>query len=305
VGRASQLLLLAVGCYGPHAETGSPCDLDHPCPAPQVCIANRCEGPIDASGSMDGRDGPTGPDMDQDGVADTVDNCPTIANPDQYDDDGDMLGDACDRCPMVADPADPDSDGDGVGDACDPRPATPGDAWVTFESFHTATPAGWTIPTGWQVTGGALVSPSDVTFSGDVTYAASLADAFVMTRFTVTAVDANAGALYRSAGALTAVGVGEYRCLIRDTATGGTNGGISVDSMPAASQALTGVVLGTTTTMKFSKRFLNLDCAGATTDGRMWDATMLDITYSSGNTGVRVQHAVARFDYVAIVKTGP
>lgn len=38
-------------------------------------------------------------DADGDGVADGVDNCPTVANADQIDSDGDGIGDACDNCP--------------------------------------------------------------------------------------------------------------------------------------------------------------------------------------------------------------
>ena len=58
-------------------------------------------------------------DTDGDGVADTSDNCPNVANADQVDVDGDGIGDACDNCASVANPDQADSDGDVVGDSCD------------------------------------------------------------------------------------------------------------------------------------------------------------------------------------------
>ncbi|MBW1881265.1 MAG: thrombospondin type 3 repeat-containing protein, partial [Deltaproteobacteria bacterium] len=64
-------------------------------------------------------------DPDGDAVGDSVDNCPTVPNPDQENSDGDELGDACDNCPTVFNPdqLDPpnqlDTDGDGFGDACE------------------------------------------------------------------------------------------------------------------------------------------------------------------------------------------
>jgi hypothetical protein len=42
------------------------------------------------------------PDNDGDGVADSVDNCPTTANADQSDNDGDGIGNACDPTPDPA-----------------------------------------------------------------------------------------------------------------------------------------------------------------------------------------------------------
>jgi hypothetical protein len=49
-------------------------------------------------------------DTDNDGIPNEVDNCPTIANPDQADYDGDGIGDVCDPCndfkPSIASPGD-------------------------------------------------------------------------------------------------------------------------------------------------------------------------------------------------------
>jgi hypothetical protein len=45
------------------------------------------------------------PDADHDGVPDSKDNCPNVANPDQKDSDHDGIGDACDGCPNDSNPA--------------------------------------------------------------------------------------------------------------------------------------------------------------------------------------------------------
>ncbi len=63
------------------------------------------------------------PDADLDGVPDSEDNCPSVANPDQADNDADGLGNACDNCPSIANLDQVDSDSDGVGDACDNCPS--------------------------------------------------------------------------------------------------------------------------------------------------------------------------------------
>ena len=55
------------------------------------------------------------PDDDGDGIADTGDNCPVIANASQANLDGDSMGDACD----------PDMDGDGFANGGDCAPVDP------------------------------------------------------------------------------------------------------------------------------------------------------------------------------------
>ena len=77
----------------------------------------------------------TNNDTDGDGVPDTSDNCPLVANPDQQDTDHDGIGDACetsvtdtdgdgvpdsiDNCPSISNPDQKDSNGNGVGDVCE------------------------------------------------------------------------------------------------------------------------------------------------------------------------------------------
>jgi hypothetical protein len=86
-------------------------------------------------------------DEDGDGVVDTGDNCPLLANANQYNPDGDShgggcdncllvdnedqsdvdddtWGDVCDICPEVYDFGQQDADGDGMGNACDPCPGS-------------------------------------------------------------------------------------------------------------------------------------------------------------------------------------
>ena len=59
------------------------------------------------------------PDADQDGIADDVDNCVDLANPQQEDADSDGYGDVCDLCPEDESTDQADTDGDGYGDICD------------------------------------------------------------------------------------------------------------------------------------------------------------------------------------------
>ena len=72
------------------------------------------------------------PDDDQDGIANSCDNCPWVSNPDQADSNSDGIGDVCsdidedgiidteDNCPDIYNPEQNDEDNDGLGDECDP-----------------------------------------------------------------------------------------------------------------------------------------------------------------------------------------
>ena len=60
-----------------------------------------------------------GIDRDEDGVGDSVDNCPTVPNPGQQNSDADPHGDACDNCLLVDNANQCDADLDGFGSACD------------------------------------------------------------------------------------------------------------------------------------------------------------------------------------------
>ena len=81
-------------------------------------------------------------DSDGDGVPNNIDNCVSVANPDQMDEDNDGIGDACDEgadidtdgdsipdiidnCVDIANTDQADDDNDGIGNACDSAPITP------------------------------------------------------------------------------------------------------------------------------------------------------------------------------------
>lgn len=58
-------------------------------------------------------------DIDGDLIPNSLDNCPTVPNPNRANADGDRYGDACDNCPFVANDGQEDYDNDLQGDVCD------------------------------------------------------------------------------------------------------------------------------------------------------------------------------------------
>ena len=79
-------------------------------------------------------------DSDNDGIIDSIDNCPNTPNANQLDSDNDGIGDACDlspqdddddndgilndddNCPLIANPGQEDNDDDDIGNVCDSTP---------------------------------------------------------------------------------------------------------------------------------------------------------------------------------------
>ena len=81
------------------------------------------------------------PDADADGVPDSTDNCPSLANADQANADGDNLGDACD----------PDANGDAIADVLQPSGTPAG-------SFSNAVQGRINPTTGTLVSGSITVA---------------------------------------------------------------------------------------------------------------------------------------------------
>lgn len=109
---------------------------------------NQCQWIADGAPSCAGANqtciggGSGAPDSDNDGIADSTDNCPNDANTDQSDTDNDGIGNACDstpngeivdtdndgiadstdNCPNDANADQSDNDNDGIGNVCDSTP---------------------------------------------------------------------------------------------------------------------------------------------------------------------------------------
>jgi hypothetical protein len=83
----------------------SPCDDGDACTEGDFCFNGHCSGEFVCPAPGD-------EDVDQDGVVDGEDNCPTKANAEQFDLDGDSVGDACDG----------DIDGDDISNEDDEFP---------------------------------------------------------------------------------------------------------------------------------------------------------------------------------------
>merc|ERR1712013_691641 len=110
---------------GPDRDLDGWPDYDLPCQDEKCRMDNCVDTPNSGQedGDGDGIGDACDDDADNDGIPNTPDNCPLVANPDQFDTDPngeDMRGDACDNCPYLPNLDQEDTDRDGLGDECDP-----------------------------------------------------------------------------------------------------------------------------------------------------------------------------------------
>jgi thrombospondin type 3 repeat protein len=258
-----------------------------------------------ADGALDGMfdaapDGPA--DTDGDGVPDAVDNCPTLANPDQRDHDVDGRGDVCDLCPHIPEAFDLDSDGDGVGNSCDPHPATAGDRRALWSGFYDATDI-----MGWPVSGSASVSLGRLvigTTTGGFQYILppmQFTNAYVVTGVRAVAVGAASPAIEIQTGNNTVSQA--YACYVATTATTDV---YAYDFWPgqmaqAASKSWAGTFAANSDFVVADKIAANVHTCSFTQA-----ATIAAPTQSAGpHAGYMLlgaQNATAAYDYVFVVE---
>jgi hypothetical protein len=261
-------------------------------------------------------------DMDGDGIPDESDNCPTVRNPDQYNEDGDDRGDACDLCPHMAGTvpgSDGDDDGDGIGNQCDPRVGT--DHLVLFDGFNDARVlASWQSREGsnpWTISGGQLHQPDTtadmpqmIIWTGQAITGEVVADTTLHVD-SVSTTGVNARLLAVAGGYHIGSPITAYACGLRAGSAGVTATSTawhfanpptidftasSPTAMTMAAGAHAHALLHATPQGSDS----TLDCS---TDGI---ATPLAVTgyVPDGYPGIRALNVTASFDYIFVVAVG-
>jgi Thrombospondin type 3 repeat len=252
-----------------------------------------------ADASVDAPDADPSNDQDHDGIVDSLDNCPTVFNPDQRDHDGDKRGDACDLCPHIATLTDTDTDGDGIGDECDPRPNQAGDHVVLWEGFYDASSiTGW-IPGGaggdWFWQNGTLVQ--QIASSGERTFTApnSYQHIYVATSFVVGALQT--GGLL---GFCSGVASPQQYCCVLDQSGPTllvTTGGVPVSTpWPSTFAPDDHIQLVQNTAT-------NNHCDASTSSGAH-AAVSSTLAATAGKLDLYAASAAATFDYLFVVEIG-
>ena len=308
------------GCYAPTPAPGAPCDpVSDNCPAEQTCQASgggfvcappgtlvgdaRIDSPVvDAPTDAPADAPPPTPDVDSDGIPDATDNCPMIANADQYNEDGDRFGDACDPCPPVADDNPADTDGDGVANACDPRPAIGGDTLVLFEGFSGGIPASWIKNGPWTATGGdahiaALGGKANLSFPAPTTGHHTISAGVVVDDLPSSG-DAAVGVV-TSWDHVARTGLychltqwtGEKAVVLNAVASSGT----VLDSTTYEMTA------GAPYVLDFRRDAASYGCTGTRGNTSATASGSSPVTASTAETGLRVVHADATYAWVMVV----
>lgn len=120
--RDANVGILDSGADAANTEAGNPDSAQTDAGTPDTAI-NDSALPDTFVGDSASPDSATGSDTDNDGVDDSIDNCPSVSNPGQENSDSDDDGDACDNCPYADNSDQADSDFDGRGDVCDNCPS--------------------------------------------------------------------------------------------------------------------------------------------------------------------------------------
>jgi hypothetical protein len=100
-------------------------------------------------------------DSDGDGIADDVDNCPTVANPNQADSDADGLGDACESSVYGTNPLVADTDDDGCNDGPEVRTFSQLDPLNPWDFYSVPVPALVAAPNPQGLARDSTVAASD------------------------------------------------------------------------------------------------------------------------------------------------
>jgi len=315
--------VLVVACYGPHAETGAPCEpKTHLCPAGQMCVLEVdsyvCDtapgagsNPIDApmppiDAVVTPPDSPsydaTPTDLDGDGIPNTADNCPTTPNPQQENEDSDAFGDACDPCPPIADDAPPDSDSDGVADACDPRPTQGGDTIVLFEGFHAALPGGWNQSGTWTIASDAASTDATggratLTIAGATTGHVSVSTAFTLDALNGSA-DASVGVV--DAYDHTASPRKGVHCHLTDWGSSSPLAVVPLHDAPEH-DAPYQITVGRSYTLQQRHDGSNYTCSAQSGAAQQTVTVTSGLAPATPEVGFRITHAAATFKWLLVV----
>jgi hypothetical protein len=237
-------------------------------------------------------------DSDKDGIPDSADNCPTVANMDQRDHDLDTLGDDCDRCPHLPNVGDPDADSDGVGDDCDPRPSLAGDTRVVWEGFYdSAAISNWTLMGNWSVSAGVLEQAGGAGEAA-VTLPTTFQHPYIETSFQVSSL-AGAGSLIGTCSSITAAQY--YCCLMRNT--GPVLNAVSSGAVSETQNAMwTGMFATGARVALVESETPTHACIAEQNATTVSKATALGAT--SGRVQLYMRDATASYEYLFIVEIG-